>query len=204
MQSPAILRLGNAGFALSSNARGTRVNVTHTICKRTGGTLVELIYSEDRCCDDLKLPTPLPARKRSSSDSPMASSGSSNSLLISLLVEIINYPYKFPTAFIFFALYILYIKYGRWDLRSIPGPFLASVSNLYRFYDQWSQHSIRNLIELHEKHGTFVRYGPNLVSIGDPEGIAEVYGVGKGYAKVRTLQLPLHEVALLTSAWHPV
>lgn len=101
-----------------------------------------------------------------------------------LLSAAIDFPHKLATLLAVLGGYLLYTRYGRASTRGIPGPWLASVSNLYRFCDQWSQQSIRTLIELHEKHGTFVRYGPNLVSISDPEGIAEVYGVGRGYIKV--------------------
>jgi hypothetical protein len=116
----------------------------------------------------------------------MDSAESTNSLFVSLLIAAYNYPHKAVIALICIVLYILYIRYGRSDLRSIPGPFLASVSNLYRVHAQWSQQGIPNLIALHEKHGTFVRYGPNMVSINDGEAIAEIYGIGKGFVKVRS------------------
>jgi hypothetical protein len=124
----------------------------------------------------------------------MDSADSPDSLFVWLLTAAYNYPHKTVTALISIVFYILYIRYGRSDLRSIPGPFLASVSNLYRVYDQWLQRGIPNLLALHEKHGTFVRYGPNMVSISDGEAIAEIYGIGKGFVKVHSASSH-HELA---------
>lgn len=72
-------------------------------------------------------------------------------------------------------------------LRDIPGPFWGSVTNLYRLIDQASLSSHKNHIALHKKYGRFVRYGPNFVSISDPKGIQDIYGLGTGFYKARMM-----------------
>ncbi|KLO15624.1 cytochrome P450 [Schizopora paradoxa] len=59
-----------------------------------------------------------------------------------------------------------------------PGPLLARIS---KFWAMWIAFSGRQHVvykELHEKHGPFVRIGPNELSISDPNAIPAVLGVG--------------------------
>jgi len=77
----------------------------------------------------------------------------------------------------------LWRTYAR--LRHVPGPFLASLSNIPRFYwvSTWKAHQVH--IALHKKYGKLVRLGPNMVSVGDPAEISKIYGVGGNFIKVR-------------------
>ncbi|RAH78799.1 cytochrome P450, partial [Aspergillus japonicus CBS 114.51] len=69
-------------------------------------------------------------------------------------------------------------------IRQFPGPVWARSTNLQRL--NWLQtgrsHEIHT--ELHDKYGTFVRLGPNMISISDPNALPTVYpsrtGVKKG------------------------
>ncbi|RLL97903.1 hypothetical protein CFD26_105311 [Aspergillus turcosus] len=58
-----------------------------------------------------------------------------------------------------------------WRLRHIPGPFLASFTNLYRM--SWVPTTRAHLIlqDVHRKYGEVVRIGPNMVSFSNPEAI---------------------------------
>jgi hypothetical protein len=80
-----------------------------------------------------------------------------------------------------FILWFLSARYN--DLSDLPGPFWASITNLYRFFDQWTWSPHLNQISLHKRHGTFLRYGPNVVSISSPDAIPIIYGVNKGFLK---------------------
>ena len=74
-------------------------------------------------------------------------------------------------------------KYGR-GLHTIPGPFLASFTNLWRMFNTAFSNSTVNLIHLHEKlNSSFVRLGPNVVSISDPDLIERIYGLNSGFTK---------------------
>ncbi|KAE8399510.1 cytochrome P450 [Aspergillus pseudonomiae] len=67
--------------------------------------------------------------------------------------------------------------YRRWlhPLASIPGPFLASVSNWHQgwcFMQGGSQEYYRRL---HEEYGPVVRYGPDSVMINDPYFLPHIF-----------------------------
>ncbi|KAL1845569.1 hypothetical protein Plec18170_009704 [Paecilomyces lecythidis] len=64
-------------------------------------------------------------------------------------------------------------------LNSIPGPFLAKWTNLWRLFDVWGGRCELTQKLLHEKYGPVVRLGPNCVSVGrpDPNLIAKLYGI---------------------------
>ncbi len=88
---------------------------------------------------------------------------------------------KFLTAFLllpvlFIALRLLQ-NYTTTGLASIPGPFLARFSNLWRFIDACRGHHERTMIHLHQKYGPVVRIGPNVVSVADPAAIEAVLGL---------------------------
>jgi len=70
-------------------------------------------------------------------------------------------------------------------LRRVPGPSLAAISNLPRVsWVLWNRaHDIH--IALHQRYGKLVRFGPNMVSVGDAAEIPNLYGFTGKYAKVR-------------------
>ena len=69
-------------------------------------------------------------------------------------------------------------------LRDIPGPFLASLSDLWQLvhcYRGESRHEYR----LHRKYGSsLLRLGPNKIAVADPEAIRVIYGYKPVFAKV--------------------
>ncbi|CUA75581.1 hypothetical protein RSOLAG22IIIB_11851 [Rhizoctonia solani] len=79
-------------------------------------------------------------------------------------------------AFIFYVVPYLLDPYDY--RRRFPGPPLAGLTN------RWMSCLIRTgrhselVQQLHEKYGTFVRLGPNHISIADPEALEVVYGHG--------------------------
>ncbi|MCJ1468060.1 hypothetical protein MMC07_006686 [Pseudocyphellaria aurata] len=70
-----------------------------------------------------------------------------------------------------------------WRLKSIPGPFWAGLTNLSRV--QWvrSRRAHEIHMNLHDQYGDCVRFGPNMVSIADPEAIPTVYPMRPGFVK---------------------
>lgn len=71
-----------------------------------------------------------------------------------------------------------------WFLRHIPGPFLASLTNLQRVW--WVKTGQAHLYHqaAHAKYGNLVRIGPHMVSFSKPEAIATVYPIRPGFPKV--------------------
>ncbi|KAF9238714.1 hypothetical protein LCP9604111_9356 [Penicillium roqueforti] len=74
-------------------------------------------------------------------------------------------------------------KYLNPGLTSIPGPLLARITNLWRFIDVANGRSEVTLHNLHQKHGDYVRLGPNVVSVRNLDALKTIYGINKGYQK---------------------
>ncbi|EXJ77316.1 hypothetical protein A1O3_09542 [Capronia epimyces CBS 606.96] len=68
-------------------------------------------------------------------------------------------------------------------LASIPGPFLARFSDLWRFRAQNSPGYSAKLVQLHQKYGYLVRIGPNHISISDPDAVPVVYSTKPVWVK---------------------
>ena len=68
-------------------------------------------------------------------------------------------------------------------LSSIPGPFAANFTDLWRYWSQNSPGHASRLVELHRKHGKLVRIGPNHISISDPASVPIVYSTNPTWAK---------------------
>ncbi|EFR04740.1 pisatin demethylase [Nannizzia gypsea CBS 118893] len=68
-------------------------------------------------------------------------------------------------------------------LAHIPGPFFARFTNIPRFFwvKSFNAHIIH--ITLHKKYGPIVRFGPNMVSVGDPNEIGTIYSFKKPWPK---------------------
>lgn len=71
-------------------------------------------------------------------------------------------------------------------LNKYPGPFLASLTDWWRFVDVLNRRPELTHLKLHEKHGDVVRLGPNTLSFADPAALKAIYGLNKGYVKVST------------------
>lgn len=81
------------------------------------------------------------------------------------------------------CIYFLHQRYN-FRLRSIPGPFLASMTDLYRLHDAFTWKCQESQLALHEKYGNYVRYGPNTVAISDPDAIQVIYAINNKFLKV--------------------
>jgi cytochrome P450 len=71
----------------------------------------------------------------------------------------------------------------RSDLRKIPGPFLASFTNLDRIWSCAKGNQMNYHLSLHAKHGRLVRVGPNHVSVSDGNVIQQLYSISSKFTK---------------------
>ena len=78
---------------------------------------------------------------------------------------------------IFLAVFIIYQRFFH-PLASFPGPFLASLTDLWQVHQFLTLKQPYHLTELHEKYGKFVRYGPDKLSITAEEIVPLVYQKG--------------------------
>lgn len=69
-------------------------------------------------------------------------------------------------------------------LIAIPGPLVAKFTNLWRLISAYRGLTAVYSRRLHERHGTAVRLGPNLVSLSDPKLIKTLYSFKGDYKKV--------------------
>ena len=92
--------------------------------------------------------------------------------------------HQYSTLIGLLCLYILYVRY-RSGLHRIPGPWLASISSIWRFIIVWKQDMPATSIRLHQKYGPLVRIGPYHVSVADPDAVKIIYGADSRYHKVR-------------------
>ena len=70
-------------------------------------------------------------------------------------------------------------------LNQYPGPFFASLTDWWRFFDVFGRRPDITHIKLHRQHGDVVRLGPNTLSFADPAAIKQIYGLNKGFIKVK-------------------
>ena len=70
-------------------------------------------------------------------------------------------------------------------LQKYPGPFLAAFTNWWRFWDVLERRPDRTQLRLHRELGDIVRIGPNTLSVADPKALKIIYGLNKGFVKVR-------------------
>jgi hypothetical protein len=69
-------------------------------------------------------------------------------------------------------------------LKHIPGPFWAKFTDWQRVFWVKSKRAQEIHLEQHQKHGDVVRFGPNMVSLADPNLIPELYPMRPGFPKV--------------------
>lgn len=92
-----------------------------------------------------------------------------------------------------FLLYHIWNKLG-YGISKYPGPPLAAYSNWWRFFNVLKRRHQYTQIKLHRELGDIVRLGPNVLSFADPQAIRDIYGLNKGFTKVR-----MHETLSDTS-----
>ena len=81
-------------------------------------------------------------------------------------------------------------RYKQW-VRSVPGPFIATFTDLWRCFSVYQGRFDLTLRALHEKHGLLVRIGPNCISVGDPAEIRTIYSITRLFPKVRITDMPM-------------
>jgi hypothetical protein len=86
-----------------------------------------------------------------------------------------------PTLIVLRALYRKYAS----PLRKYPGPWLASMTRLWKVISTASTHTHLEHIELHRKYGPVVRIAPNEVSVSSPEAARTLLSAGKRFYKTK-------------------
>lgn len=76
-------------------------------------------------------------------------------------------------------------------LNKIPGPFAASLTNLWQFYHCFKGEAWKDY-ELHEKYNSpLLRIGPNTISVADPDAVRIIYGYKPTFTKARLFNITI-------------
>jgi hypothetical protein len=78
---------------------------------------------------------------------------------------------------------LIYFRYLT-PYRDVPGPFLATISPLWRLRGALNGTLHKDITAAHRKYGPIFRIAPDEVSISDPEAIKTIYAHGAGFTKV--------------------
>lgn len=79
------------------------------------------------------------------------------------------------TSVVIFISYLAYNRYRR-GLNRFNGPFLGSLTSLWRVYDVQVTANRPPFLHLHAKYGDIVRLSPNKLSFAQAEAIRDIYG----------------------------
>ncbi|KAH7303537.1 cytochrome P450 [Stachybotrys elegans] len=69
---------------------------------------------------------------------------------------------------------IIFQRHFRTPLRKFPGPLVAPSTRLWHLYHAFKGDFVLALIDLHRKHGHFVRIAPGEVSVSHPDGVRKI------------------------------
>ena len=78
---------------------------------------------------------------------------------------------------------LVYLRYLS-PYGDIPGPFLATISPLWRLRGALNGTLHHDITAAHLKYGKIVRIAADEVSIADPSAIKTIYAHGAGFSKV--------------------
>jgi hypothetical protein len=107
-------------------------------------------------------------------------------MLESILPVLVN---NWPLALSVLVIGYLLSNYFNHGLNKYPGPFLAKFTNWWRFLDVYGRRPDITHLKLHREHGDIVRLGPNSLSFANPRALKTIYGLNKGFTKVRSQTL---------------
>ena len=86
-----------------------------------------------------------------------------------------------------------YLQFFTSPIKHVPGPFWAKFTNLWRLLNVYTRHAEKTQRQLHDRYGSAVRLGPNMVSISDPDMINNIYSRKNILRKVRACRAPLSQ-----------
>jgi hypothetical protein len=93
-----------------------------------------------------------------------------------LIREVVGSPLPWLSGLAVLSL-LVYVVYQCFlhPLAKYPGPFLASLTDVWQAHQFMTLQQPYYLTKLHEKHGPIVRYGPDKLSITDEDCIPIIY-----------------------------
>ncbi|OJD36456.1 cytochrome p450 [Diplodia corticola] len=99
-----------------------------------------------------------------------------------MLLDRLSLPLLIQLFFAAVVVHVLRNKYGN-GINHIPGPFLASFTDLWRLWIVWKRRPEVVHIRLHERYGKIVRIGPKTVIVSDTQAAKQIYALNAGFVK---------------------
>ena len=95
---------------------------------------------------------------------------------MAVFVNVLQHPLQLfgSTIGSFILVYVFYQRFLH-PLSKYPGPFLASLTDVWQAQQFLTLKQPYHLTELHKKYGPFVRYGPDKLSITSESAIPVIY-----------------------------
>jgi len=83
--------------------------------------------------------------------------------------------------------FLIFALFSRtWDLRHIPGPLGARLTNFWLAGNYWKGELFTDIaLDLQQKYGSVVRYGPRRVLFSDLSAVGVIFNTKKPFVKVR-------------------
>ena len=98
---------------------------------------------------------------------------------------------------IFASLLVYRIFYN--PLNKIPGPYMAKVTKFAMSARNLKFDACKQLLKLHERHGQYVRIGPNDLSVTDPEAVQTVLGPQSKCTKAPGYEIDYPHISLVST-----
>jgi hypothetical protein len=99
--------------------------------------------------------------------------------------------YSIPAVILCLVIHLARNRYKDRHLRAIPGPFLASLSDVWTAVHCWIGNPHEDYL-LHRKYSSpLLRIGPSKVAVADPHAIRVIYGHKNVFQKVCLIALTL-------------
>jgi len=90
-----------------------------------------------------------------------------------------------------FASIFLRLILQYWSLKHIPGPFPARFTNFWLARKFWKRESFKDIaLDLHNRYGSIVRYGPDRVLFSDLSAVPVVFNTKRALRKVSWVCYP--------------
>jgi hypothetical protein len=100
---------------------------------------------------------------------------------------------------LFFVTRAIFRRYFH-PLANYPGPFICSVTRLWKVWSVYKGHTELDFIDLHRRYGSIVRVAPNELSFSSPNAAHDILAPGNGFTKTEFYRVfpPKHAPDIFT------
>jgi hypothetical protein len=97
-------------------------------------------------------------------------------ILASLARHLAFYSLVLLSCLVFYIIGVVLYRLTLHPLAKYPGPLLAKITDIHLAYHAWKGDRHLQFYRCHERYGTYVRMGPNLLSVNSNTALKTIYG----------------------------